>query len=238
MPEPQTQPVLVRDGTVVPTAVGVSDPSLTLVEFTGGIGFFLAESFQLDSLTRIDALENVSVLQHADHAWNASEHERILLSWDRERVAERKLLVDELGVATSRWTPAVFFLPAEEFHAHRESLRQRQPEQVLRAAFARAAAMPALEAKLLRLWTRHREAMDRLFVPLPKGRAQPSRVQPKKETVRISLPPKPAANETVRLELPPRKAKSASTDITAEERTEIANWLRRFLPPNDPPPAK
>lgn len=42
----------------------------------------------------------------------------------------------------------------------------------------------------------------------PAGAAPPpaagSKVQPKKETVRISLPPKPAAKETVRLELPPR----------------------------------
>lgn len=45
---------------------------------------------------------------------------------------------------------------------------------------------------------------------LPAGAAAPpaagSKVQPKKETVRISLPPKPAAKETVRLELPPRTA--------------------------------
>lgn len=43
---------------------------------------------------------------------------------------------------------------------------------------------------------------------LPAGAAPPpaagSKVQPKKETVRISLPPKPASKETVRLELPPR----------------------------------
>lgn len=46
---------------------------------------------------------------------------------------------------------------------------------------------------------------------LPAGAAPPkppeaSKVQPKKETVRISLPPKAAAKETVRLELPPRPA--------------------------------
>lgn len=48
---------------------------------------------------------------------------------------------------------------------------------------------------------------------LPAGAAPPpaagSKVQPKKETVRISLPPKPAAKETVRLELPPRTAAAA-----------------------------
>lgn len=48
---------------------------------------------------------------------------------------------------------------------------------------------------------------------LPAGAAPPpaagSKVQPKKETVRISLPPKPAAKETVRLELPPRTGGAA-----------------------------
>jgi len=48
----------------------------------------------------------------------------------------------------------------------------------------------------------------------PAGAAPPpaagSKVQPKKETVRISLPPKPAAKETVRLELPPRTPAGAA----------------------------
>lgn len=48
---------------------------------------------------------------------------------------------------------------------------------------------------------------------LPAGAVPPpaagSKVQPKKETVRISLPPKTAAKETVRLELPPRPAAPA-----------------------------
>lgn len=50
---------------------------------------------------------------------------------------------------------------------------------------------------------------------LPAGAAPPpaagSKVQPKKETVRISLPPKPAAKETVRLELPPRTPAAAAS---------------------------
>ena len=49
---------------------------------------------------------------------------------------------------------------------------------------------------------------------LPAGAAPPlaagSKIQPKKETVRISLPPKPSAKETVRLELPPRSAGAAA----------------------------
>lgn len=226
MAEPNTQPILVRDENIVATAMGVSDPSLTLVEFADGIGFFLAESFLHDNVTRRDALENVSVRQYADHAWSAAEHDRIALSWSREHPDERELLVNELGVAVTRWAPAVFFLTAEELFTHRASLRRRQPEQVLRAVFALGAAMPALQAKVLRLWTRHREELERLFVPSPKGR-----VQPKKETVRISLPPKPATRETVRLELPPRSGK-----LTPEERAELERWLRRQHPPEGPPP--
>ena len=49
---------------------------------------------------------------------------------------------------------------------------------------------------------------------LPSGAVPPpaagSKVQPKKETVRISLPPKSSAKETVRLELPPRSAAAAA----------------------------
>ena len=49
---------------------------------------------------------------------------------------------------------------------------------------------------------------------LPPGAVPPpaagSKVQPKKETVRISLPPKSSAKETVRLELPPRSAAAAA----------------------------
>lgn len=219
-----THPILVRDGNVIPTAVGVSDPSLTLLEFVGGIGFFLAENFQHDDTTRLDALENVSVRQYADHAWSASEHECIVLSWSTDHPEAKELLLGELGVAPSRWTPVVFFLTAEEFFTHRKSLKQRQPEQVLRAVFARGAAMPALQARLLRLWTRQREALERLFVPSPKGR-----VQPKKETVRISLPPKPAAKETVQ---------SALNKLSPEERAELERRLKQQKPPEDPPPPK
>lgn len=47
--------------------------------------------------------------------------------------------------------------------------------------------------------------------PSPAG----SKVQPKKETVRISLPPKPAAKETVRLQLPPKAAPGAAAPAPA-----------------------
>ena len=54
---------------------------------------------------------------------------------------------------------------------------------------------------------------------LPAGAAPPpaagSKVQPKKETVRISLPPKPSSKETVRLELPPRTGGAAPAHASA-----------------------
>ena len=57
---------------------------------------------------------------------------------------------------------------------------------------------------------------------LPAGAAPPpaagSKVQPKKETVRISLPPKPTSKETVRLELPPRAAAVAAPAAPAAPR--------------------
>ena len=57
---------------------------------------------------------------------------------------------------------------------------------------------------------------------LPAGAAPPpgagSKVQPKKETVRISLPPKPASKETVRLELPPRTGGAAPAPTPAAPR--------------------
>lgn len=261
MAESPTQPILVRDDTAVPTVVGVSDPSLTLVEFVDGIGFFSAENFQHDRATRLDALENVSVRKYAGHAWGASEHERIVLAWNTDHPDAKELLLGELGVAPARWTPAVFFLTAEEFLTHRASLKARQPEQVLRAVFARGAAVPALQAGQLRLWTRHREALERLFVPSPRGR-----VQPRKETVRISLPPKPAAvlpASTPGKAKPPagklaalkkwfrnmfrkgtRPRQAASLDeiqnmlnkLTPEERAELERFLRRFKPLEIPPP--
>ena len=48
---------------------------------------------------------------------------------------------------------------------------------------------------------------DNLNIPsgaVPPKPTEGAKVQPKKETVRISLPPKPTAKETVRLELPPK----------------------------------
>ncbi len=57
---------------------------------------------------------------------------------------------------------------------------------------------------------------------LPAGAAPPpaagSKVQPKKETVRISLPPKPSSKETVRLELPPRTGGAAPAPAPAVPR--------------------
>lgn len=230
MAEPQTQPILVRDGTVVTIAVGMSDPSLTLVEFVDGIGFFLAEGFQHDSFSRLDSLENVSLRKYSDHSWSGSEHERVVLCWDMARCEDFERLTGALGVSTNPWVPAVFFLTEQEYRAHRESLRARRPEQVLRAVLSRAGSAKDLKAELSSLWTKHRDALERLLVP------SPCKVQPRKETVRISLPPKPAAKETVRLELPPRKAQLAS-----EEKASLMQWLKEVLlkkSPQHPPPYK
>jgi len=77
----------------------------------------------------------------------------------------------------------------------------------------------------------------------PAGAAPPapagSKVQPKKETVRISLPPKPAAKETVRLQLPPKSAapsapvavtppKPAAPAASDEVVTRLKDNLRSF----------
>ncbi len=62
---------------------------------------------------------------------------------------------------------------------------------------------------------------------LPAGAAPPkpaeaSKVQPKKETVRISLPPKAAAKETVRLELPPKPAAKETVRLELPPRPAAA----------------
>ena len=273
-----TRPILVRDGNVVPTAVGVSDPSLTLVEFVDGIGFFLAESFQRDDATGTDYLETVSVRKYSGDWWVASEHERIILGWGLAAGDEMERQTRELKLAPTPWTPAVFFLSADKYRAHRSSLEERIPELVLKAVFSRAEKIESLSAELTRLRTRHREALGWLFASMPR-----SRVQPQKETVRLSLPPRPsAAKATIRVELPPspgvvplaptpgeakpaasklatlkkwltamfgmgpqprRRAsldeiQNALSKLTPEERAELERFLRKFKPPEDPPPPK
>ncbi|MBI3877141.1 MAG: hypothetical protein HY300_14495 [Verrucomicrobia bacterium] len=62
---------------------------------------------------------------------------------------------------------------------------------------------------------------------LPAGAAPPkpaeaSKVQPKKETVRISLPPKAAAKETVRLDLPPKPAAKETVRLELPPRPAAA----------------
>ncbi|MEQ2008733.1 MAG: hypothetical protein ABMA26_18290 [Limisphaerales bacterium] len=215
------------------TAVGVSDPSLTLVEFVDGIGFFLAEGFQHDSFTGLDSLENVSLRKYSDHAWSASEHERVVLCWDRERWEEFERLTGTLGVSTSPWVPAVFFLTEQEYGTHRESLRSRRPEQVLRAAFASATKVKGLKAELSGLWSSQRDALERLLVP------KPGRVQPNKETVRISLPPKPGCNDSISPSLPFQTSQPAPASldpITVAYLEEQLGKLKKSKPPEDPPP--
>ncbi len=226
-----TQPILVRDGTVVPTAVGVSDPSLTLVEFTDGIGFFLAESFQRDDAGRADYLETVSLRKYAGDWWVASEHERVMLQWSPAAGHDAERQARELKIAPSPWVPVVFFLSAEEHLIHQSSLAEQVPELVFKAAFDRVAKIAGLKEELTKLRARHLEALGWLFASMPG-----KKLQPKKETIRISLPPKPAAKEAIQLELPPSKAKPASKNLTPEERAELIRYLRRIRPPEDPPP--
>ena len=224
------RPTLVRDGTVVATAVGVSDPSLTLVEFVDGVGFFLAESFQHDSFTGLDTLETVSIQKYAAHAWTNSERDHLVLCWDAERSEETEILVSGLKVSPHPWVPMVFFLTPQEYFTHRESVQARRPEQVLRAAFARATKVSDLMPKLSILWSNQRDALERLLVP------PPGQVLPKKQTVRITLPPKPAAKKTARLELPPGAA-----ILSADELAQLRKWLeeqKQNEPPEDPPPPK
>lgn len=225
MAESPTQPILVRDDTIVPTAVGVSDPSLTLVEFTDGIGFFLAEGFQHDSFTGLDSLESVALRKYSDHSWSGSEHERVVLCWDMERWEEFERFVGELGVSTNPWVPAVFFLTEQEYHTHRESLQARRPEQVLRAAFESAAKVKDLEAELSALRSGQRDALERLLVP------SPSKVQPRKATIRISLPPKPAGKQAIRLELPssPGVVPLAPTPAAASTLAALKKWLKDMV---------
>lgn len=76
----------------------------------------------------------------------------------------------------------------------------------------------------------------------PAGAAPPapagSKVQPKKETVRISLPPKPAAKETVRLQLPPKAAASAApAGVTPPKPAAPAPPKPATPPPAAPAPA-
>lgn len=206
MSEPPTRPILVRDGNIVPTAVGVSDPSLTLVEFVDGIGFFLAESFQRDEVADVDFLETVSLRKYSGDWWVASEHERIVLGWGLVAGDGMERQTCELKLAPTPWTPAVFFLSADKYLAHRSSLEERIPELVLKAAFDCATKIESLSAELKRLRTRHREAFRWLFASMPR-----SRVQPRKETVHISLPAKPAAKQTAHLSLPPRPSAAKET---------------------------
>ena len=184
-----SKPILIREATVVPVAVGISDPSLTLVELADGIEFFLAESFQHDAFTGLDRLENVTVGAYRDHLWNLSEHAEIALGWRETHLKDREIELRKLGVTAADWPPVVFFLTAETYHSHFDSLKSRRPEWVLRAAFARAQTVATLQVRLLRLWNRHREQLERLFVPSP---ATSAAMKKQKPTLRVSLPPRPA----------------------------------------------
>lgn len=237
MSEPPTQPILVRDGNVVSTAVGVSDPSLTLVEFEDGIGFFLAESFQSDDAASLDFLETVSLREYSGDWWIASEHERIVLGWSLAAGGEMERQSRELKIEASSWTPAVFFLSTEEFLAHQSSLAEGVPELVLKAVIDRAEKVESLSEELRRLRTRHQEALRWLFASMPGGR-----VKPKKEIIHISLPPKPGIKDSISPTFPLKASLSVPSSpssldpITAAYLEEKLGKLKRIKPPENPPP--
>lgn len=207
MPESPTQPILVRDDTVVTTAVGVSDPSLTLVEFKRGVGFLLAVGFQADSFGARFFLEKV-ILWRTGDLLSESEHHPLVLLGDGSGLPDTEAVTaNALEIMTAHWQPAVFFLSVTEHARLLVRLEEHDSERVLREAFERAHGTEALRSRVEKLKERWEEKLRGLHI-------LERRVQPTKQTIRISLPPKPAARETVRLELPPRK------------------------PPEDPPPTK
>lgn len=224
MADPQTQPVLVRDDAVVATAVGVLDPSLTPVEFERGVGFLLARGFQADSFRARYFLEKV-ILWRTGDLFSESEHHRLVLLGDEGGLPDTEVkTARELEILSAHWRPAVFFLSDTE-HAHLlVRLEDHDPERVLREAFYHAHRVEALRPQVLKLKARWEEEL-RGF------RLLEQRVQPRKETVRISLPSKSLAKQTVRLELPPRSAAKESVQATLdklapEERAEIERWLK------------
>lgn len=285
MPGPPSQPILVRDDAVVATAVGVSDPSLTLVEFNTGIGFILAQGFQVEHPGPRWWLETAEVWRCETGGWDHREFSELLIydSLD-ERFWPR--LARQTRISVREWRPATFFFSQDDWAKATQRIRDHKPGSVLSQAIERSKSVPELRDAVERLEARWRSRMQ----------SSKGRVQPKKEAVRISLPPKPAARQTVRLSLPPRRStgketvrieyppspgtdpiapspgeakppagklaalkkwfrdmfrkgvrprraasldaiQSALSKLTPEERAELERFLRRFKPPEDPPPA-
>lgn len=205
MCESTTRPILVRDGNVVPTAVGVSEPSLTLVEFERGIGFLLARGLQVDSFRPQCFLEQVTLWRTGEMRSKSQRHRLVVLGDVGGLVDTEARTAAELEIVSANWQPVVFFLSVSEHERLLAKLEEHDPERVLREAFDHAHRAEELRSRVLKLKVRWEEQL-RGFQNLKQC------VQPVKQTIRLSLPPKPAARETVRLELPPRK------------------------PPEDPPP--
>lgn len=235
MPAPPTRPILVRNGIVVATAVGMPDPSLTLVEFEQGVGFLLAGGFQADSFRARYHLEQVMLWRTGDPFPVSARHRLVLLGDASDSPDTGAVTAAELGIMCAHWQPAVFFLSESERTRLLARLEDHDPERVLREAFNHAHHAEELRSRVLKLKDRWEEELRGCHI-------LDQRVQPKEETVRISLPPKPAvAKETVRLELPPRSATKESftaalDKLTPEERAELERWLREQKPPEGPPP--
>ena len=176
-----TRPILVRDGNVVPTAVGVSDPSLTLVEFERGVGFLLAVGFQADSFGARYYLEKV-ILWRTGDLLSESEHHRLVLLGNGSGFPDAEATTaSELEVLSAHWQPAVFFLSVTEHARLLVRLEDHDPARVLREAFDRALGIEALRSAVLGLKARWEEELRSLHI---LGKC----IQPKKKTVRISLP--------------------------------------------------
>lgn len=225
MSGPPTQPILVRDGTVVPTAVGVSDPSLTLVEFNTGIGFILGSGFQADAPGPRWLLEAAQVWRCETGGWAGGDFPELLI-FDGTDAKFWTRLARQTRITVRRWRPAIFFLTKEEFVGAGRSISNGKPGAVLALAIERARGVPALRDDVTRLLS----CWDAVLSRLKDG---PRRVQPMKTTIRISLPPKPsAAKETIRLELPPSPAvlklpePGKKTGPSASKLSALKQWLR------------
>lgn len=201
-----TQPILVREGTVIATAVGVPDPSLTLVEFEHGVGFLLAGGFQADGFRARYYLEQVMLWRTGDPLSVSECHRLVLLGGERDLPDDDVVTGADLQILSTPWPPAVFFLSESERTRLLRRLEDHDPQRVLREAFSYAHRTEELRSHVLKLKDRWEEELRGFHI-------LDQRMQPKKETVHISLPPKPAlAKDTVHLELPPRSAKPGVKD--------------------------
>lgn len=196
MPSPNTQPRLIRANAIV-TAVGVADPSLTLAEFHESVGILLAAATEHSSFRERTYFEDVMIWRLGGGTGRQRHFSRVSLGNARIE-SDHETTEVQLGVLCSNWTPTTFLLSRAEHTRLRNQLLGTHPGLVLQHAFGRAHRVVQLRSETLRLWRRWETDLK------PLGIYEPW-TGPSKETVRISLPPKPSVKQTVRLQLPPRK---------------------------------